>query len=135
MSALSIAQVDQSLSSADEFRASIAKIHQHAARVLEEFHVIGMELKRLRDHELWKHGGYASFAEMVHREFNWKKTYAYYLIRDAELRPHLPEFTIVNNGRPQRWTEGSVRELLRLEIKDDPVLSRKDQGQERCRLA
>jgi hypothetical protein len=119
MSGLAIARSDAPLSKADEARQLIAEIRDDLRQGVEKFYRVGVKLKRIQDHELWKELGYKFFKELLKEELDMSEVHAYRLISAAELRPKLPDLPNgLVDGRNE-WSERAVRELLRLETVRD----------------
>jgi hypothetical protein len=119
---ITVSRNDAPLSKADQARALIAEIRDDLQQGFEKFYNAGMKLKQIQAHELWKDLGYASFKDCLRQELDMSKSRAYQLLAAAELRPKLPQLPESTNcGLGREWSEGTVRELLRLETRHDQV--------------
>jgi protein gp37 len=91
------------------------EIESHLAKSVEEFCLVGIKLKRIRDDLLYREAGFDTFEKYCNQRFELSKQRVYQLITAAEYRQHLPESTI---GR-LRWNEREIRELTRIPDKQD----------------
>ncbi len=82
---------------------------------MEEFYYTGMKLKEIRDDELYKEDDFATWEAYCRERWDWSGEHCRRLIVASEYRAKLPTPPIGG----VEWSEGSVRELTRLEDKRD----------------
>lgn len=82
---------------------------------MEEFYYTGMKLKEIRDDELYKEDGFDTWERYCRERWDWSSEHCRRLIVASEYRAKLPTPPIGG----VEWSEGSVRELTRLEDKRD----------------
>jgi hypothetical protein len=86
---------------------------------LEDFFQNGTRLKEIRDDELYKAAGFATWEAYCKERWGWSRDYTYKLIRASEYRAVIPGVDKKSTDHARSWTESSVRELTRLEDKRD----------------
>src|SRR5262245_45129535 len=82
---------------------------------MEEFYYTGMKLKEIRDDELYKEDGFATWEAYCKERWEWSRQHVHRLITASEYREKLPASP---NG-DKEWSEATVRELTRIEDKRD----------------
>jgi hypothetical protein len=97
----------------------------------ESFVQTGMDLKEIRDDELFKEGGFEKWShylkQRVGEEFGIEKSQAQKLIQCAEIRPKLPDLDSVHRGGPNsEWSQKAVVEFGRLVPERDDDDRKKD---------
>jgi hypothetical protein len=84
---------------------------------LEQFFRTGMKLKEIRDDELYKEDGFASWEEYCWQRLDLSPRHCQRLITASEYRSVLPNGPNGPNKKdeePPQWTEATVRELTRI---------------------
>lgn len=85
---------------------------------MEEFYYTGMKLKEIRDDELYKEDGFATWEAYCRKRWEWGADYARKLIRAADYRDALPSApkakSKTDTNSIGQWSELSVRELTRI---------------------
>lgn len=82
---------------------------------MEEFYHTAMKLKEIRDDELYKEDGFQVWKDYLRERWDYSDKYVWQMIQSAEYRERIPSSSI----EEVRWSQGSVRELTRIEDKRD----------------
>src|SRR5262245_58663391 len=80
---------------------------------MEQFYVVGMRLKEIRDDELYQADGFATWEAYCKGRWEWTKDYCNKLMRAADYRKALPDTNCIRD-QGAGWNEGTVRELTRI---------------------
>jgi hypothetical protein len=92
---------------------------------LESFFRTGMRLLEIRDRELYRADGFATWEDYCRTRWEWSHRHANRMITAADYRSALPSLSggtkLIPAGgdRPNEWSEATVRELTRLGNKRD----------------
>jgi hypothetical protein len=86
---------------------------------LEAFCRVGVRLKEIRDAQLYREVGFATWERYCRDRWDWDRTYVGRLITAADYRAALPTVPIGINEYKREWNKATIRELTRLEDKRD----------------
>lgn len=97
----------------------LRKLESRIRKKFESFVQVGMDLKEIRDDELYKEDGFEKWdhylKQRVGLEFGIEKTQAFQLIQCAEIRPKLPNpQNLRHAGDFHNWSQRAVVEFARL---------------------